>query len=63
MLDGQMMQWLLATDGFEHLELVGPWVLIAGKQLDPALWLNIGTWLDTFHTHIPPIVYSTYPHG
>jgi hypothetical protein len=61
LLDGEMMQWLLDTDGFEALEVVGPWVLLAVNQLEPARWLDLGTWLDQFHDHVPPLVYSTYP--
>ena len=67
LLDGQMMEWLLAADNsdslsrFDHIEIVGPWVLIAHMRLAPAAWLNLGTWLDTFHSHIPAIVYSTFP--
>jgi hypothetical protein len=61
LLDGQMMQWLLAADTFESVEVVGPWVLLAAKKLEPARWLDLGTWLDQFHDHIPPVVYTTYP--
>ena len=67
LLDGQMMEWLLAADGadplarFDHIEIVGLWVLIAHLRIPPASWLNLGTWLDNFHSHIPPIVYSTFP--
>jgi hypothetical protein len=61
MLDGQMMEWLLAADTFDRVEIVGPWVMIVSRPLDPAHWLNLGAWLDTFHSHIPAIVYSTFP--
>ncbi len=61
LLDGEMMQWLLDADGFEALEVVGPWVLLAAKQLEPARWPDLGTWLDRFHAQVPPLVYSTYP--
>jgi hypothetical protein len=61
LLDGQMMQWLLETDGFESVEVIGPWILLAGKQVEPARWLELGTWLDQFHSHVPPVVYTTYP--
>jgi hypothetical protein len=61
LLDGEMMQWLLDADGFEALEVVGPWVLLAGKQLEPARWPDLGTWLDQFHGRVPPLVYTTYP--
>jgi hypothetical protein len=67
LLDGQMMEWLLAADGgdplarFDRVEIIGPWVLLAHMRIPPASWLNLGTWLDTFHSHIPAIVYSTFP--
>ena len=61
LLDAQMMEWMLATDSFDRVEIVGPWVLIARRQLDPALWLSLGNWLDAFHTRIPPIVYTAFP--
>jgi hypothetical protein len=61
LLDGQMMQWLLESDGFESVEVVGPWILLAGNQVEPARWLELGTWLDQFHAHVPPVVYTTYP--
>jgi len=67
LLDGQMMEWLLAADSgdplarFDRVEIIGPWVLLAHTRIPPASWLNLGTWLDTFHSHIPPIVYSTFP--
>jgi hypothetical protein len=61
LFDGQMMQWLLDADSFESVEVVGPWVLLARKTLDPAHWLDLGAWLDQFHTRVPPVVYTTYP--
>lgn len=61
LLDGQMMQWLLDSDHFECVEIVGPWALLAGGKADPARWLDLGTWLDQFHAHVPPVVYTTYP--
>jgi hypothetical protein len=61
LLDGDMMQWLLDRDGFETLDVVGPWVLLAVNRLDPARWPDLGTWLDQFHAHVPPLVFSTYP--
>lgn len=61
LLDGQMMQWLLEAGTFDSVEIVGPWVLLAAAQLDPARWLDLGAWLDQFHAHVPPVVYPTYP--
>ena len=61
LLDGDMMQWLLDSDSFDYLEVVGPWVLLARDQLPPSEWLNLGVWLDAFHAHVPPLVYTTYP--
>jgi hypothetical protein len=61
LLDGDMMQWLLGNDGFKTLEVVGPWVLLAEHRLDPARWLDLGTWLDEFHAHVPQLVYTAYP--
>jgi hypothetical protein len=61
LLDGSMMQWLLGADTFDCVEVDGPWVLIAVPKLDPARWLDVGTWLDQFHRQIPAVVYSTYP--
>lgn len=61
LLDGQMMQWLLGADGFDTVEIDGPWLLLAQPQLDPARWLDLGTWIDQFHHQIPAVVYSTYP--
>ena len=61
LLDGQMMDWMLGADGFDRVEVIGPWVLIARRPQLPAAWTNLGNWLDAFHTHIPPVVYSSYP--
>ena len=61
LLDGKMMQWLIGADGFDSVEIDGPWVLIAAQRLPPARWLELGSWLDQFHNQIPPVVYSTYP--
>ena len=61
LLDAGMMQWLLDDDKIQHLEIVGPFVLFASPRLKPAFWLNLGTWLDGFHSHIPELVYSAYP--
>jgi hypothetical protein len=61
LLDGNMMQWLLGADGFDSVEVDGPWVLLARPKLEPARWLDLGSWLDEFHRQIPPVVYSTYP--
>jgi hypothetical protein len=36
-------------------------VLLAEPQIDPASWLDLGTWIDQFHHQIPAVVYSTYP--
>jgi hypothetical protein len=63
LLDGEMMQWLLDHDGFETVEVVGPWVLLAVSQLDPGRWPGLGGWLDEFHAHMPPLVFTTYPLG
>jgi hypothetical protein len=61
LLDGEMMQWLLGADRFDSVEVDGPWVLLIGPKLDPARWLDLGSWLDQFYRQIPPVVYSTYP--
>lgn len=61
LLDGKMMQWLLGADHFDSVEVDGPWVLLVEPKLDPARWLDLGSWLDQFHRQIPPVVYSTYP--
>jgi hypothetical protein len=61
MLDGQMMEWLLGADAFERVEVIGPWVLIVRPPLRPEAWTTMGNWLDAFRTHIPPVVYSSYP--
>jgi hypothetical protein len=61
LLDGKMMQWLLGADHFNSVEVDGPWVLLVEPKLDPARWLDLGSWLDQFYRQIPPVVYSTYP--
>ena len=61
LLDANMMEWLLTSDSFDHVEIVGPWILIVRRRLDTPLWLSLGNWLDEFHRHIPPVVYSTFP--
>jgi|tagenome__1003787_1003787.scaffolds.fasta_scaffold20983132_5 hypothetical protein len=61
MLDGQMMEWLLGADGFDRVEVVGPWVLVVRPRLEPATWPKLGLWLEEFHQHIPALVYTTYP--
>jgi len=61
LLDGQMMQWLLGAASIDRLEMVGPWVLIANSPVDPRSWRVLAEWLDEFRSHIPAVVYSTYP--
>ena len=61
LVDGQMMEWLASADDFESVEINGSFVLLAASKLDPAQWPNLGTWLDTFHNHIPPVLYAEYP--
>jgi hypothetical protein len=61
LLDAQMMEWLLGSDSFDRVEIIGPWILIVRTRLDTSLWLSLGNWLDAFHSHIPPVVYSTFP--
>jgi hypothetical protein len=61
LLDGNMMQWLLSADGFDSVEVDGPWVLLAGPRLDPARWLELANWIDAFVRQIPAVVYSSYP--
>jgi hypothetical protein len=61
LLDGQMMEWLLGADAFDRVEVIGPWVLLVRPRLPPNAWTNLGLWLDAFHQHIPPVVYTTYP--
>jgi len=61
LLDGNMMQWLLSADGFDSVEVNGPWVLLAGPRLDPARWLELANWIDAFVRRIPAVVYSSYP--
>ena len=61
LLDGQLMQWLLDDDNLQQVEIVGPFVFVARAPVDAASWLNLGTWLDEFHNHIPPLVYTAYP--
>jgi hypothetical protein len=61
MLDGQMMEWLLGADIFDRVEVVGPWVLVVRPRLEASAWPKLGMWLDGFHQHIPPVVYTTYP--
>jgi hypothetical protein len=56
-----MMQWLLSADGFDSVEVDGPWVLLAGPRLDPARWLELANWIDAFVRQIPAVVYSSYP--
>ena len=46
---------------FDSVEVDGPWVLLAAPKLDPAEWLDLGTWLEQFHRQIPAVVYSSYP--
>jgi len=61
LLDAKMMEWLLASEEFRSLEILGPFILAVFPQLDPSQWLGMGAWLDQFHTHVPEVVYSTYP--
>jgi hypothetical protein len=61
LLDGQMMDWLLTEDSFQTVEIVGLWLLLAVSRLDPARWLDLGTWVEKFHAHVPRVVYSQYP--
>ena len=61
MLDGRMMEWLLGTGDFGRLEIIGPWVLLANAPVEPRRWKELGEWLDEFRSHIPPVVYSSYP--
>ncbi len=62
LLDGRMMQWLLVDDGFDSLEVDGPWVLVAGTKLDPCSLARVsGRGSSSSLRQIPPVVYSTYP--
>jgi len=61
LLDGAMMEWLLGSEEFRSLEIDGPFILAVFPQLAPSQWLGMGAWLDQFHTHVPEVVYSTYP--
>jgi hypothetical protein len=61
LLDGRMMEWLLGADGFESVEVVGPWILLAMRKLAPSDWGSLAQWIEQFHSHIPPVVFTTYP--
>jgi hypothetical protein len=61
LLDGRMMEWLLKADGFESIEVGGPWILLAVGKLAPAEWGSLVQWIEQFHSHIPPVVFTTYP--
>jgi len=61
LIDGKMMEWLTTADSFKTVEIDGPWILLAVDKLDPSRWLDLGTWLDAFHSHIPTVLYSEYP--
>jgi hypothetical protein len=61
LFDGAMMQWMLGADGFETIELGGPYVLLAVDRLAPADWTYLLTWLDQFKAKVPAVVMSSYP--
>ena len=62
LLDGQMMQWLLERRRLRQRRGRRPvGAARRRRRLDPAQWLDLGTWLDQFHRQIPAVVYSTYP--
>ena len=61
LFDAQMMEWMLGADSFDRVEVNGSAVLLARKRLDPAAWPDLVTWIDTFHSHVPPVLFSTYP--
>src|SRR5690349_1028636 len=60
LLDGQMMEWLLHSDSFEALDVVGPWVLVVARKLPTDEWLALLTFAEQFHGHIPRVVFSTW---
>ena len=61
LFDAPMMEWMLGADSFDRLETYGNSVLLASKRLDPAAWPELVTWIDTFHSHVPPVLFTTYP--
>jgi hypothetical protein len=63
LLDGRMMEWLLADAGVESLEVVGPWVLFVTPRLEPAQWPALAGVAQQFHERVPRVVWSTWPRG
>jgi hypothetical protein len=61
LFDAQMMEWMLGSDSFDRLEADGRYVLLACRQLKPAEWPTLVTWLDAFRAHVPAVLFSTYP--
>lgn len=60
LLDGRMIQWLLATAGSHCYEVGGMWVLVYTRLLPPSrltTLLNAGT---AFVDHVPRLVWADY---
>ena len=61
LLDGQMMEWLLAAPDFEAIEVIGPHVLLARHRAAPEAWPSLLTFLGELRDHVPSVVFATYP--
>jgi hypothetical protein len=57
LIDGRMMEFLLANAGFEVVEVCSSFALVVGKEaMPPSVWPDVVAWLDEFCTHIPNVV-------
>jgi hypothetical protein len=63
LLDGRMMEWLLADLGFTVLEIAERWILVATGMLPTNEWLTLAQFAQDFHAHIPRVVFTTWPIG
>ena len=62
LLDANMQEWLLAAaKTVPAVELNGPFVLLATKQMKIPEWPSLLEWFDQFVAHVPNVVSTTYP--
>jgi hypothetical protein len=63
LLDGRMMEWLLAASAIDSVEVVGPFLLLALPRLASEDWPGLLTTAEQFLEHVPRVVFSTWPRG
>jgi hypothetical protein len=62
LIDAAMMEWLMTTPSeIKTIEMDGPWVFAVAPPLSPQHWPDLVGFFDEFVSHVPSVVYTTYP--